>query len=82
MMHTQPLLSCIVTIGEERPFAEVAAELAQAGLTIEQSLDMIGCVTGTTTPAAVPRLRAIRGVLDVSEDQPIQLPPQDGTTPT
>lgn len=82
MMHTQPMLSCVVTIGDERPFAEVAAELAQAGLTIEQSLDVIGSVTGTTTPAALPGLRRIRGVLDVSEDQPIQLPPQDGSTPT
>ena len=81
-MHAQPTLSCIVTIGDDRPFAEVAADLAQAGLTIEQSLDSIGSVIGTVSHAALPRLRCIPGVLDVSEDQPIQLPPQDGSMPT
>ncbi len=79
MMQHQPVLSCIVTVGDERPIDDIARDLAQAGLAIGETMREIGCITGSAAPAALAAMRGVHGVLDVSEDLPIQLPPQDGS---
>ncbi len=71
----------IVTTSPERPVAEVASELAKAGLDVEQVLDEIGCVIGRGGPDLVPRLKAVRGVADVSRGTGIDIgPPGSDTT--
>lgn len=70
-----PSSQWIVTTSPERPVAEVASELARTGLSVEQVLDDIGCIIGRGSPALVPRLKAVRGVADVSRGTDIDIGP-------
>lgn len=68
----------IITLDGSRPLEEVHQDLLQAGFELNQSLEAINVLTGTH--ATPDQLRSIPGVSDVSEDQPIQLPPPDSPT--
>ncbi len=65
----------VVTLSGERPPHEVALELAQKGFEVGDVLGAIGVVTGTAHPAAMPNLRAIAGVADVSRDHDVHIGP-------
>jgi len=67
----------IVTTTGKRPIADVVKELRGAGFEVKQVLEEIGSVTGSAEAKAVPRLRKIRGVADVSPDTAIDLGPPD-----
>jgi hypothetical protein len=67
----------IITASGERPLAEVADDLARAGLTVDAVLDAIGIITGSADAAATDALRDVPGVTDVSPDQAIDIGPPD-----
>ena len=70
-MPPQP--NWIVTADGRRPLDELVADLGRHGFKVRQVLDAIGSVVGTATPAAVRRLRHLRGVADIAPDAPIDL---------
>ncbi len=70
----------VVTPSGDRPINEVASAIAAAGFAIDQVLEVIGIITGSATDAVAEAVRAIPGVTDVSEDQPVQLDPPDSPT--
>jgi hypothetical protein len=58
-----------------RPIADIAKDLSKAGFTVDQKMDEIGVLTGKADDSAVKKLRAIRGVTDVSPETPIDIGP-------
>lgn len=71
----------VVTLSKERPLSDIRQTLAKAGFAVDQVLEEIGVVTGSSDDAAVERIRALRGVADVSKDAPIDIgPPGSPTT--
>jgi hypothetical protein len=71
----------IVTLSGERPLDELRRELSKAGLKIDQEMEVIGIVSGCGAPEVADKLRSVRGVADVSPDQPIDIGPP-GSDPT
>ncbi|MBD0370925.1 MAG: hypothetical protein ICV60_08830 [Pyrinomonadaceae bacterium] len=67
----------IVTTSGDRPLEDIKKELTEKGFTVGQVLKEIGIITGTGTDAAVKKLRTIKGVTDVSVDQPVDIGPPD-----
>ena len=55
---------------------DVLADLRDAGLEVDETLDGFGIVTGRAAPDAVERLRGIPGVT-VEPETGVQLPPPD-----
>ncbi|HEX6364052.1 MAG TPA: hypothetical protein VFZ93_13935 [Albitalea sp.] len=74
MTQAQPW---IVTASPDRPVADIAREVAQAGLAVEQVLEAIGCVVARGGDAAAERARRIPGVVDVSRSGPVDIGPPD-----
>jgi hypothetical protein len=54
-----------------RPLKEIARDLEAEGFEVEQSLDEIKIITGQGTAGSEDKLRAIKGVDDVSDDHPV-----------
>jgi hypothetical protein len=71
----RPRQAMVVTISGERPIHEVANDLKAKGFEVGQVLDSIGSVTGYAHPRTKKQLKGIRGVADVSEDQPVDIGP-------
>ena len=67
----------IITISGDRPIQDVAKDLAAAGLKGGQTLEEIGSITGSADDYAVPKLRKVRGVADVSPDLSVDVGPPD-----
>ncbi|MBZ5534203.1 MAG: hypothetical protein LAO20_22485 [Acidobacteriia bacterium] len=67
----------VVTVSGDRPIHEVAKDLRTEGFDVKQVLEAIGSITGAAHPKAVNKLRAVRGVADISEDQPVNIGPPD-----
>ena len=67
----------IVTTSGERPLSEVKKKLTESGFAVDQVLDDIGIITGTSTEEDVKRLRSVKGVTDVSPDQIVDIGPPD-----
>jgi hypothetical protein len=65
----------VITVSAERPIHEVARDLEAVGFEVEQVLEAIGSVTGSADPKILKQLSSIRGVVDVSEDQPVDIGP-------
>ena len=68
----------IVTTSADRPVKEVAKELEGAGFVVGDLLEEVGTIVGTGDDQAAERVRAVRGVSDVSQDSPIDIGPPDG----
>jgi hypothetical protein len=49
--------------------------LAKAGFAVDHTLDQIGVVTGKSNDAVVRKVRAIRGVTDVSPEPQVDIGP-------
>lgn len=65
----------VVTVGNDRPLAEVETGLRGAGLDIEQSLAEIGVVVGTADTSAEESIGRVDGVDDVSAEVAIDVGP-------
>jgi hypothetical protein len=69
--------SLVVTTSGQRSIHEVARDLRDAGFDVEQVLDSINVVTGKAPASSKGKLRSVNGVVDVSEDQPVDIGPPD-----
>lgn len=69
----------VVTTAGPQHLPAIAQQLTQAGFTVEQTLDAIGCLTGTASDGAAERARAIPGVADVSPEAPSSIGPPDSS---
>ena len=67
----------IITAAGDRPLRDVAKDLAGAGLKRSEVFEEIGSITGWAADNAVPKIRKVRGVMDVSSDAPIDVGPPD-----
>lgn len=67
----------VVTLSNEKSVDDMSRELAKTGFTIDQVLDQIGCITGSGSDEVAQTIRKIPGVVDVSPETTIQLPPSD-----
>ena len=65
----------VVTTSGDRPVKEVAKDLRQSGFAVDQVLEEIGVITGAASEDVVKKARTIRGVADVSRDEPIDIGP-------
>jgi uncharacterized protein with ACT and thioredoxin-like domain len=65
----------IVTTGGDRPIQDIAKELADAGLKGVEVLQEIGSITGSAEEEAVAKLRKVRGIVDISQDVPVDVGP-------
>jgi hypothetical protein len=65
----------IVTTSGDRAIADVAKDLKAAGFAVDQTLGEIGIITGKSNAKAITKARAVRGVSDVSPDQPVDIGP-------
>ncbi len=65
----------IVTTDGSRPIQEVVGALERAGFAVQDVLAEIGSITGAASEQTIARARLVRGVIDVSPDQPIDLGP-------
>ncbi|MES2739405.1 MAG: hypothetical protein V4754_00420 [Pseudomonadota bacterium] len=63
----------IVTISPDRAIADVAMDLARAGLMVDQVLEQMACITGRATPEVAAAFSAIRGVAAVAAAQGVDL---------
>ena len=69
--------SMVITTSGKRPIQEVAKELKDAGFEVEQVLEEIKVITGKGPAGADKKLRSIKDVADVSEDNPVSIGPPD-----
>jgi hypothetical protein len=67
----------IVTTSGERSLSEVKKQLTESGFAVEQVLDEIGIITGTSSDKDVERVRSVKGVADVSPDEKVDIGPPD-----
>jgi hypothetical protein len=75
-----PSKTWIVTTSGERPTKDVAKDLRAKGFSVDQVLDEIGAITGAADESVVPKLRAVKGVSDVSPEGTIDIGPPDSPT--
>jgi len=61
-------------------FSEVVRRIEQAGLKVEQQLDLVGIVTGSIDADKIADLNQVQGVAAVERTQTFQLPPPDSDT--
>jgi hypothetical protein len=67
----------IVTTSADRPISEISKDLRDAGFSVDRVLEEIGSITGSASEDTLPKIRSIRGVVDVSPDLPIDIGPPD-----
>ena len=67
----------VVTVSGDRSIHEIAKDLKASGFDVDQVLEFAGSVTGSALPNSAKKLRAIRGVADVSDDVPVDIGPPD-----
>lgn len=67
----------IVTTSGKHPLKDVKKSLTESGFAVDQVLEEIGIITGTSSDDDVERLRKVAGVSDVSPDEDVQIPPPD-----
>ncbi len=70
----------VVTTSGDRPAADVARDLTEAGFEVGEVLDAIGVITGSSTGSVADAVRQVPGVADVSPDQPVDIGPPDSPT--
>jgi hypothetical protein len=73
--NAAPHKAWVVTTSAIRPIAEIAKDLSAAGFKIDQTLDAIGIITGKSDEKAVGKARGVRGVTDISPDNPVDIGP-------
>lgn len=63
----------IVTTSGDRPIRDVARDLEDAGFDVGHVLEEVGSITGAANDAALDKVRAVKGVADVSPDVPVDV---------
>lgn len=74
-MPSKRKLPMVVTVSGDRSIHEIAKDLKESGFDVDQVLEFAGSVTGSAHPGSAKKLRAIRGVTDVTEDHPVDIGP-------
>ena len=67
----------VVTTSGKKKLSDVKRKLIESGFSVDQVLDEIGVITGTSSDDDVERLRKVDGVADVSPDEQIDIGPPD-----
>lgn len=67
----------LVTVDLDKSIQEIRGQLESEGFVVDNLLADVGCITGQANQETVNRSRQIAGILDISPDVPIQLPPPD-----
>jgi hypothetical protein len=67
----------IVTTSADRPIKDVAKDLEAAGFTVGRLNEEIQSISGKAGDGAVKKMRSVKGVVDVSPDEPIDIGPPD-----
>jgi hypothetical protein len=67
----------IITTSGKGSLKDVKKKLTESGFAVDQVLDEIGVITGTSNDDDVERLRSVAGVVDVSPDEKIDIGPPD-----
>jgi hypothetical protein len=67
----------IVTTSGDRPVADVKRDLTEAGFSVTDVMDAIGCIGGSASDDVIRRIRSLPGVTDVSPDAAIDVGPPD-----
>lgn len=70
----------VVTASGDRPLDELEKDLTQAGFTVVQTMEAIGCIVGTIGEEDADRVKAIPGVADVSPDEIVSIGPPGSDT--
>ena len=65
----------IITTSNERPISDIVEDLKSAGLTVGQINDQISSISGTGPSGLKSKLQKVKGVVDVSPDEPIDIGP-------
>lgn len=67
----------IVSVDADEPWvlSDIAAQLTEVGLEVDDVLEAISIITGTIDEEAVSSLETVPGVLDVETQRDYQLPP-------
>lgn len=65
----------IVTTSSDRPIADIGRDLANAGVSRRRVLKDVGSIIVSAKATSIPKLRAIRGVVDVAPDTAIDIGP-------
>lgn len=69
-----------VDVDDPRVIAEIAAELTDMGLEIDNILESLAVITGTCDSSAISSLEHVPGVLDVEPQRTVRVaPPADGS---
>ncbi|MDQ3657540.1 MAG: ketohydroxyglutarate aldolase [Chloroflexota bacterium] len=68
-----------VAIAKDHEFSEVVEQAEAVGLTVEQSLDGLGLVSGSIEVGKLADLDQVPGVAAVDLEREYQLPPQGST---
>ena len=71
----------LVTLAPGARIDEVAAALTAAGLSVTSSLDAVGVIVGTAPKGALPALRNVKGVANVSPDRAVSVGLPDDPEP-
>jgi hypothetical protein len=67
----------IVTTSGKHSLSDVKKKLTESGFAVDQVLDEIGVITGSSSDDDVERLRKVAGVADVSPDEQVDIGPPD-----
>ena len=67
----------IVTTSGKGSLSDVKKKLTESGFAVDQVLEEIGVITGTSSDDNVERLRKVEGVSDVSADEKVDIGPPD-----
>jgi predicted CoA-binding protein len=67
--------SWIVTTSPDRPIQEIAKDLSAAGFSVGMVNDEIQSITGNAAEDTAGKLKSVKGVVDVSPDEPIDIGP-------
>ncbi|HEY0764824.1 MAG TPA: hypothetical protein VGD61_20770 [Pyrinomonadaceae bacterium] len=67
----------VVTTSGKQPLSDVRKNLVESGFTVDQVLGEIGLIIGTAEDDVAERARKIPGVVDVSQEAPVDIGPPD-----
>jgi hypothetical protein len=67
----------IVTTSTDRPIRDIAKDLEKAGFSVGQVNEEISSISGAAADDTARNVRSISGVVDISEDLPIDIGPPD-----
>ena len=67
----------IVTTSGKKSLSDVKKKLTESGFSVDQVLEEIGVITGTSRDGNLERLRKVAGVKDVSPDEQVDIGPPD-----